>query len=65
MDFFILSLFLLAISFIISSAIELYKSKKLSTKEKVNMAFVLSLMPVLGSIVFYIYQHQKPKYFKR
>lgn len=57
--------------FIGKTMYDLIKSKHLSSREKTNFAFIISLVPVIGSMLFYayesnVYQNNRSKttYFK-
>lgn len=45
--------------FMVKSGFDIYYSKTLLKSEKVNLAFLIVIIPVLGSIVFYVYQRHK------
>lgn len=45
-----------AMLFLAKSIYDLIKSKKLSRREKVNLSFIIAIIPIYGSIIFYFYE---------
>ncbi|MGF1924061.1 MAG: hypothetical protein ACQUHE_07765 [Bacteroidia bacterium] len=55
-DSFAIGFFLMVLLFVGKSVYDLINSKHLTSREKTNMAFIISLVPIIGSILFYSYQ---------
>lgn len=55
-NLFALIVFFAAFLFLIKSVYDLIKSKTLTNKEKTNLSFLIVLVPILGSGIFYLYQ---------
>jgi divalent metal cation (Fe/Co/Zn/Cd) transporter len=53
---FALIIFFGAILFIGKSIYDLVKSKQLSSREKTYLAFLIAIIPVYGSLMFYMYE---------
>jgi hypothetical protein len=45
-----------AILFLAKSIYDLVRSKKLSKRQKVNLSFIIAIIPIYGSVVFYFYE---------
>ena len=45
-----------ALLFLSKSVYDLIKSKNLTNKEKTNLSFLIALLPIFGSCIFYFYQ---------